>query len=401
MKIKLAYRNKVSLFSVICLLFFMDFVTLDYISSSTYTLFQYVLLIPIMLYCFKNIKGIEKKYYFSGIVLLGVVGCIVYSAIHNRVETFYLRASIFFACCTVLMWCMLVIGGHKKKLGEFITIGKHYLGFILFINDILMILFPAKFYNIEGRDIGTCLLGNKFVVAYWHLMLLFFLIISERGQKRWSKRAIVYTVLCSGICIYLDCSTALLATWLFLVLFLVPQKVKKILSNTIAYYITFFASAFLLILFQSILLWKPIQYLIVNVLHRDSSLTGRVEVYAYIFKLFSTHKWWGYGFGTDIVQKTSMWYSNVQNGFWDFAIRYGLISMFFLMVYMFIVVNRYTKIFVSQKENKIIWLSYVMLYVYLFMGISEIVYGKLFLFYIAFLEVICFDDSVRKKEQNI
>ena len=188
---------------------------------------------------------------------------------------------------------------------------------------------------------------------------------------------------------------------MLLVLIFIPPKVKNILSSTLAYYISFFASAFLLIFFQGILLWKPIQYLIVNVLHRDSSLTGRVEVYAYIFKLFSTNKWWGYGYGTDIVQKTSMWYSNVQNGFWDFVIRYGLITMFFLMIYMFIAVNRCTKILVNKGDNKVVWLCYVMLYVYLFMGISEIVYGKLFLFYITLLEVMCFEHLERKKEQSI
>lgn len=401
MKIKLTYRNKASLFSVICLLFFVDFVTIEYISSPTYTLIQYILLIPILLYCFKNIKGIDKKYYFSGIVLLGIGGCIIYSSIYNGVEKFYIRAALFFACCIVLMWCILVIGQHKKKVFEFVSAGKRYLCLILFINDILMILFPSKFNNISGREIGTCLLGNKFVVAYWHLMLLFFLIISEHEQKKMNKKAIVYTIFYSGICIYLDCSTTLLAGWMFLVLIFIPPKVKNILSSTLAYYISFFASAFLLIFFQGILLWKPIQYLIVNVLHRDSSLTGRVEVYAYIFKLFSTNKWWGYGYGTDIVQKTSMWYANVQNGFWDFVIRYGLITMFFLMIYMFIAVNRCTKILVNKGDNKVVWLCYVMLYVYLFMGISEIVYGKLFLFYITLLEVMCFEHLERKKEQSI
>lgn len=326
--------------------------------------------------------------------------CIIFSTVHNQAVGYYIRASIFYGLLIFIMCYLLEIAQYKNRIEEFLNVGKKYLTMIITINDCLMLALPSKFYNISGHDIGTCLLGNKFVVSYWHLMLVFLAILLEKNEKKQKKKVIIYVFLLSCICVYIDCTTALLASWVLIILYFLPQNIKKILSNTIVYMLSFLISAFLLLMFDGILLWKPIQYLVVNILHRDATLTGRLQVYTYIFKLFLTHKWLGYGYGTDIVQKTSIWYANVQNGFWDFVIRYGLLTMLFLVLYMLFAVIRHAKLFHEKKSDKSNWLCFAMLYLYLFMGISEIVYSKLFLFYITLVAVICSENFTTRKGKN-
>lgn len=393
-------NKKISLFSIICVFFFMDFVTIEYVESPIYTLLQYCILIPVLVYCFVNMRCIRKKQYLLVVTLLSTLLCIVFSTIYNNAVEYYFRAAIFFGILIFSMCCLLVIAQYKNRIHEFLYTGKNYLSIILLINDCLMVVFPSKFYNISGREIGTCLLGNKFVVAYWHLMLVFLLILLEKREKKQIRKVVIYGFLLSCVCVYIDCTTVLLASWILVILYFLPQNIKNILSNPMVYIVSFLISAFLLLMFEGILLWKPVRYLVVDILHRDATLTGRLQVYTYIFKLFLTHKWWGYGYGTDIVQKTSIWYANVQNGFWDFVIRYGLISMLFFILYMLYAVMRYTKLSREKKKNKNIWLCYAMLYIYLFMGISEIVYGKLFLFYITLVAVVCYENTTKRKRIN-
>ena len=138
-------------------------------------------------------------------------------------------------------------------------------------------------------------------------------------------------------------------------------------------------------MFANILSLEIVQNFIVNILHRDATLTGRMEIYPYIFQAFPSHKWLGYGYGTSIIETMSTWYSNAQNAFWDFVLRYGLLTMAFLLLLLLIVVVKYNNAQREKGYNVFLWLSFSMIYVYMFMGIGEIVYNKQFFFYIAML----------------
>lgn len=156
---------------------------------------------------------------------------------------------------------------------------------------------------------------------------------------------------------------------------------KKILSNPKIVLLFFCVSAFLLILFDEILNISFVQFFIENVLHRDATLTGRLEVYPYIFKLFFSHKWFGYGFGNTIIMDISIWYANAQNAFWDYVIDYGLTSMIFLVLLILIVSLKHDHIRKLIHDIKL-WISFSMIYIYFFIGLSEIVYNKQFIFYL-------------------
>ena len=181
-------------------------------------------------------------------------------------------------------------------------------------------------------------------------------------------------------------------------LYFLPENLRKIASNPITFIVVFFLSGFLLLFFSGILTWTPVRYLIVDILHRDATLTGRMQVYDYIYGIVSQSKWWGYGYYTDIFKKTSMWYANAQNAMWDFIICYGFITMVAMLVYMMSSVCKFSKNESSGCFRDTNWITFSMLYVYVFIGIGEIVYNKQFFFFIALLWAECSTKGVRVRK---
>ncbi len=395
--------GKISIISILSVMLFAELITLNYFSTQAYTVLQYLMIIPIFLYCIKNVHILFNTYIsivmFFCMLMLGM--CIVVSSYINDVASYNLRGAIYYAVLLCVMSMFVIIVGYKKKLELLLNAGKIYLIFVLIANDLLMFVLPDKFYNIDGREIGTCLIGNKFVVAYAHIALLFLLVILDNRRKYASYRVLIYGIITMIICLYVDCMTTTLATALFLVLYFLPKHIKSLLTSPIVFAAAFFIGAFLLILFEGVLSFGPIRFLIVDVLHRDLTLTGRMEIYYFIFKLLTTHKWFGYGYGTNIVETTSIWYANAQNAFWDFVICYGFIALILLFIYLIAVVYKSNRYQSSFGINRYTYLCTCMLYIYIFIGVGEIVYNKQFIFYATLLGAICIQlnnlnsDSVR------
>lgn len=406
-QIKLLKINKrISVVSILSFLLFAELITIGYLSSSFYTILQYIFLLPIIFFCLKNVNLVLKaNTAVIGILLgslllsVGIVG----SSYVNRVEAYNFRGAIYYAFLIFVMSFYLIIVAKKKQLKLLLNAGKIYLIIVLVANDFLMFVFPEQFYNIHGRDIGTCLIGNKFVVAYAHMALLFILMIFNKSRNK----IIIYGLITVVMCQYVDCMTTVLGTIILLILYFIPKHVKyllfsPILFSPILFSISFFVSACLLILFQSILNFGPIRFLIVDILHRDLTLTGRMEIYYYTFNLISSHSMFGYGHGTNIIEKKSIWYANAQNAFWDFTINYGFVTSILLFLYLLSIIFIANKIRKKVDLDAYMYVSICMLYVYMFIGIGEIVYGKMFIFYATLLAASCIEKiSIYNKRKSL
>ena len=375
---------RISFATVMGILFFANLVTIEYFESSIYTMLQYIFLLSILFYTLHRTHSIRKSDWIFILFFFMMSGLIVISSHLGDVVGYYLRASMYYAAFTIVMCLFLIQARYIQKLKDILIGGRLYLIAVLTLTDLLMVVLPNEFYNISGRDIGTTLLGNKFNVAYAHLMLMFLSIFLEERLNVRNKKVVIYAIIVTGICKLCDCTTAILGCCLFVLLYFIPKKIKEILSKPVVIIAVFFLCAFLLFAFNGILMLKPIQYLITNVLHRDATLTGRMQVYPYLFMLIANKPWVGYGYGTDIVQRISIWYANAQNGLLDFVIRYGCLTAAILVLSIFVAAIK------NKKNNRHNidgrnWLALIMIYVYMFMGIAEITYSKQFFFYITFL----------------
>lgn len=387
-KLSVKNQGRLSLTSIVSFLFFFNIISIVYIQSSAFTLFQYAVLAIVIVYCTKYVIDVFRNDWKTMFSIIAVVGGIVISSYVNHVDNYNMRGTVYYILLIVAVFIFLAALGIKGKLGHFLRAGRVFLFFVLIVNDILMLVAPNKFYNVDGLEIGTFILGNKFNVAYAHLMLFFFSLLLEKDLKIRRKKAFIYAVILSAVCIYVDCNTVMLSVWLFILFYFFSPSIKKVLSKPIVFFVGFFISGFLLIGFSDILSFSPIQSFIVNVLHRDADLTGRLNVYPYVLELFERSKWFGYGYGNQIVKDESIWYANAQNGFWGFVINYGIITMFFLIVLLWIVISKNKFAIHNNKYPDGIWICNVILYVFLFVGIVEISFGIQFLFYIALLNAM-------------
>lgn len=375
---------KVSFETISGMMLFANLITMEYFESPLYTLIQYVFLLFIFLFALHRIHNVKTQdlSFILAIFMMGVL--IVISSFLGNAPEYYLRASMYYAAFLVVMCLLLIENGYRNKLENILVGGKLYLSVILLLNDLLMMLLPDKFYNISGRSIGTALIGNKFSVVYAHLMLMFILVFLERKTKYRNRKIITYAIIVAVISKLCDCTTVMLASCLFVLLCFIPRNFKKILLKPAVVIFLFFLSAILLLVFEGVLTLRPIQFLITEVLHRDATLTGRMQVYPYLYMLISKRPLMGYGYGTLIVKEASTWYANAQNGLLDFIIRYGCLTAFFLVISIMISALKNAKNAIHKIDNNN-WCVLVMIYVYMFMGIAEIVYSKLFLLFIILL----------------
>ena len=224
---------RVAFSTVIGVLLFANLVTIEYFASSIYTSIQYVFLLLILSYVFRKIYKVRKSDWCFILLIFVMGGLIVISSYVGNVVGYNLRASIYYATFTGVMCLFLIEARRVEKLKEVLIGGKLYLIVVLALTDMLMIVLPSKFYNISGRDIGTTLLGNKFNVAYAHLMLMFLSIFLEERLHVRNKKVIIYAIIVAGICKFCDCTTALLGCCLFVFLYFVPLKIKEVLSRPI------------------------------------------------------------------------------------------------------------------------------------------------------------------------
>ena len=387
---------KMAQISLMSILLFSDLITIGYIQSPIYTLMQYISLLIVGVYTMFKAKYMKIEDIKIGMAMFVMMACVVISSCLNHVNPDALRESIYYATLNFIMCMFLVEAGNRGMTDNVLLGGKIYLLITVVLNDLLMLAMPGTFYNISGRDIGTTLLGNKFNVAYAHLILMFLLVFEEKNEKKRDRKVIVYAILTSILCVSVDCNTTLLACWVFVILYFLPEKLKTIVSTPVVFIVVFFLSGFLLLFFSGILNWAPVRYLIVDILHRDATLTGRMQVYGYIYRIVFQSKWWGYGYGTDIVLRISTWYANAQNALWDFIIRYGYITVATLFVYMMISVCKYSGLNHKNLRDTN-WIIFSMLYVYIFIGIGEISYNKQFFFFIALLWAECSAQSAQKR----
>ena len=186
--------------------------------------------------------------------------------------------------------------------------------------------------------------------------------------------------LAAGIfmCTRIKCSTGIACICVTVLLILgrkIVVRIKPWMLITIVLGIT------AVMIFSNVLFNNPmIQYFVVNVLHRSSVMTGRVEIYNTFLKIMRTDIWLGAGYDNAIVmQNTTLGYLNAQNGILDVITQTGLIGLipFVYTIYAFLN-NGYG--YFNNIENQ---LAAIFLIGFFFCSFGEISFNSYFFFLLA------------------
>lgn len=362
------------LFIELFLLYHIVFVSFPYIYK--YTIIQkiatiglFIMILPCSLRCFKKMSiGIK-------FLVISYITILVISAIINRndlVMTNTLVGGTIYAITLFELFGVFSNVVEKRSIGFLVRIFLFFTFFYVFINDILIIMKPDIFAN------GYYFIGNKFSVAYKHLELIVLFFMNHEiniSNKKKPKKILfnisifILATITVMISYQVNTMTGVISVMILGIIILFFRD--KLLYNPIFFVVILVSSSAFTMLSDMVLSWSPVQNFIVNILHRDLTLTGRLAIYANVPKLIQGHLLFGYGYNSAYEVWTNyVWYMpNAQNGLINCIFEQGLIATVILVLLVARIIFKSHKSLQMQKIYKPL---IALLYVYAILGAIEI-----------------------------
>lgn len=225
--------------------------------------------------------------------------------------------------------------------------------------------------------------GNKFTIGYWQLFLctLYYLLHPYLNNTRHKYILSILVLWMIHTSIASECSTMIMGALIFMILSLLTSNAmvgrlasaKSIIISILIFNIGFFFFV------TWVLQFEVIQYFVEDILNKDLSLTGRIEIYLDIQEAFTESPWIGLGYGNAIV--VAKYYTDAydtQNGLVELFIQTGVIGV---VTFLFLV---YTAAKALEKNN--ITKYALVAFIYAIIGIStvEIPFKHNFIFFLLF-----------------
>lgn len=245
--------------------------------------------------------------------------------------------------------------------------------FIYFLSDL------KRFDPIGAEQFSYRMIyftGGKFDVGYNMILLLFLLTASIRNEnwKPWIEKLII--TISIGFTMYvsykINSMTVLLGITTVLVISFWLAKTKKQMTPRFMLGIFILTGGSILVM-EFLLNISIVQNIITTILHREISLTGRMDIYKSIFSVILRHIWFGNGRTTTYATEL-IGYSNLQNGLFQIIYLYGIFGAVMLCNLMY----TYFKAVCKLPEYKWI-LAFV--FGYMMCAVSEIVFDYTVYYY--------------------
>lgn len=389
-------KVKIYIPDIFMILFFhISFISMPYIQS--YNMLKYAIAAITAVFLLPKFKLLfRKKYRTVNTILLVFLTIILITSYINR-NTISSR-NVFLAA---IIYCTIILEGfllfqyyeYKNKTNHLIKIIFYLTLFYIIITDLLIFIKPGLLVQYEGYYF----IGNKFTVAYTHIFLTILywqLKISNNTKLSSENKLSLSLLICATIFIsaYINSGSGIVAS-LFLIIFMCFNgNIKKMLSNPITPTVTVLVSCSFFFLFGSILGTSVMKFIIVNVLGKDPTLTGRMIIYSNITDILPGHIFTGYGHGSTFeVCMELLGAPNTQNGLLEILTQYGVFGVIAFLVL----------IYVCFKNNKIANLNNVfphitMLYVYIFLASIEITLGQNFILILGLI-ILYFKNNEKNK----
>lgn len=400
MKIRINVQKRFSLENIMmtmALFFVSSYALLEHVSISiplfsvVKTPIIYMGAVFILPYLFKILGSLrKKKFFYAFLVTLLLFAFMGLSAYFNRNTTFgYSPARITFRF--IMFWLellLLMVWIAETGRGNFAI--RFLFGYVLFLvvsTDFLLLTKLITFYN--GGQVAY-LVGSKFTVAYLHMDLLALWFVKNNGRFHfWQKsKLLVIVMFCFvlAVSVYIDCMTGLLGCavlmWLFATLNTPVQKKLIRLNSPGVLTLTLIASVIFPFIAQSVVSIPFVESLLVDVLDRTTTLTGRINIFEVFMRRMEGFWLWGYGFGNGAyIAKAIFGYANAQNAILHWVLQSGVLATGTLIGLIIYVFRQLDKV----EEPRPIMPLVALIYVYVIMGAVETTFSMAFLLWIGLL----------------
>lgn len=245
------------------------------------------------------------------------------------------KTSIYFSLSTIVFLLFVERLNLENKVNLFVDC-LWKMAFLLWI----WVNIDAFNHVVVDEKIGEYVIGNKFHVCYYNLLTCTLYYYRHFELKKIKEKlfllALVLIMLANSL--HTQCSTMVVGTLVFLMLvFVVPKKVWYKLSSP-SLLVTLLVVVDLGFFFFTtwVLQFPIVQDFIVDVLHEDLTLTGRLGIFENISESFSKSMWLGFGNGNSGV--VSMFYTGVQNpqnGLMEVFLNVGIIGCMAFLSWLF------------------------------------------------------------------
>ena len=279
-----------------------------------------------------------------------------------------------------------------------------YLLLLVALNDALM--FSGVFRFRSGR-FETYLVGSKFNVAYLHMNLLTMWFMRSKLRIRRVRFArvkiLLMALLIMAICLRVDVMSGVLGCLALIALFILSGKPKGRKLAKLASPAVLMLTIALSILFAFIANWviniPAIRFVVEDVLKRDTTITGRLNIYEDFAANMQGHWLAGYGLGNgNAVAKRLFGYENVQNGVLDWVLQVGVFATGSLLA-MIVVVFRQLSRRRGQALAPIMPLV-SLLYMYIILGMIETTMDMSFFLWVAMIFLLVNERHLEQMRQD-
>lgn len=268
----------------------------------------------------------------------------------------------------------------------------------LFKYSILLFLWSnidAFSHKVVDDSIGGYILGTKFQVCYYNLFVCTMYGLKHVAMT--NKNRIIFLLFIAttfASAVHTQCSTMVVGVMVYLLtLFALPISLQKRLSSG-----TFLVSTVLIadlgfFFFTTWLLqFTIVQDFIVNVLHEDLTLTGRLTIFGNIMEALNDNIWFGYGYGnSSLISVYYMCGENPQNGIIEMFLNVGIIGCIsFLMII-------YNACKLYNKGNYYVNPTIAYIFTMIVISTIEVPFEKTFIFVTSLLLLTNYRTSIIRK----
>lgn len=287
--------------------------------------------------------------------------------------------SITFASIGLLMMALFIERlADTKHVALCLRILLYCLGAFLVCVDIHAMQVQVINDSIDGYMVGT-----KFEVCYLNLYFcaLYYMLHPKMTPLERNK-LIFFIAILIIVSLHTECTTTLLGAAVFIfMVFFVKGKFKKIFARPLTFFIALIICDILFFFFTPwFLSFDFVQDFIVNVLHEDPTLTGRLEIYVNIQEAFNDSPWIGNGVGNSgVVSRMYTEVFDAQNGLVDLFIQVGITGCVAFLSILFLLVRQ------IRDRYQMVYPTIALLYTMLVISMVEIPFSHTFIFMIFFL----------------
>ena len=334
----------------------------------------------------------RKNYFYAMLSVVVLCLLLAWSMLMNRdasIGISPLRRTFRMVMYMAELFLYMIIMAETGRGKQVVNYLFWYMLLMAVMNDVLMFSGVIRFR--DGR-FETYLMGTKFSVAYLHMNLLTMWFVRQKQRLRRVRFAKLKVLLAAvyiiAVCIRVDVVSGMLGCLVLVFLFFYADKPKGRKLLKLASPNVLVLTIVVSIVFAFVANWlvgiPAIRFVVEDVLKRDATITGRLNIYEDFTANMQGHWMAGYGLGNgnDVTERL-FGYENVQNGVLDWVLQVGVFATGALLSVMVVVFRQ-----LSRRRGKLL-ISLMplvcLVYMYIILGMIETTLNMCFFLWLALI----------------